>query len=219
MGRIRLAAEFGSICQAGRHAPAATVDHDHRTALVGPVVPQPQLLEAIASGQSFAPYCPRRGRRVARPVHRSGACPADRAGRHHQRRDTALFAGAARYLLRRRSFTGDDAVPASRRRATVRIGIAVAAISALLGVFSGVRPTTLISTYWIRPTALTWIERNYGHAIARAYAGHTTPHNPTDAYTRATVTELAGALSALTNEPHPLACTDPGGAAARSRRF
>jgi integrase len=29
-----------------------------------------------------------------------------------------------------------------------------------------------ISIHWIRHTTLTWVERNYGHGIARAYAGH-----------------------------------------------
>ena len=30
-----------------------------------------------------------------------------------------------------------------------------------------------ISTHWIRHTILTWVERNFGYAVARAYAGHT----------------------------------------------
>ena len=32
--------------------------------------------------------------------------------------------------------------------------------------------TQQISTHWIRPTILTWVERNFGYAVARAYAGH-----------------------------------------------
>jgi transposase len=32
--------------------------------------------------------------------------------------------------------------------------------------------TQQISTHWIRHTTLTWVERNFGYAIARAYAGH-----------------------------------------------
>jgi hypothetical protein len=30
-----------------------------------------------------------------------------------------------------------------------------------------------ISTHWIRHTTLTWVERNFGYAVAHAYAGHT----------------------------------------------
>jgi integrase len=33
--------------------------------------------------------------------------------------------------------------------------------------------TQQISTHWIRHTTLTWVERNFGYAVARAYAGHT----------------------------------------------
>ena len=33
--------------------------------------------------------------------------------------------------------------------------------------------TQQISTHWIRHTTLTWVERNFGYAIAKAYAGHT----------------------------------------------
>jgi hypothetical protein len=56
---------------------------------------------------------------------------------------TAVLAGAAWYLLRRRDFAGADTMPAGRRRATVRIGIAVACVAGLLGGFSGVGPTAL----------------------------------------------------------------------------
>ena len=34
-----------------------------------------------------------------------------------------------------------------------------------------------ISTHWIRHTILTWVERNFGYAVARAYAGHTDSGN------------------------------------------
>jgi len=33
--------------------------------------------------------------------------------------------------------------------------------------------TQQISTHWIRHTTSTWVERNFGYAVARAYAGHT----------------------------------------------
>ena len=35
--------------------------------------------------------------------------------------------------------------------------------------------TQQISMHWIRHTTLTWVERNFGYAVARAYAG---PHRP-----------------------------------------
>jgi integrase len=68
--------------------------------------------------------------------------------------------------------------------------------------------TQQISTHWLRHTTLTWVERNFGYAIARAYAGHTAidSHAGTTAtYVRATLPEVAAALAALTSEPHPVA--------------
>ena len=48
--------------------------------------------------------------------------------------------------------------------------------------------TQQISMHWIRHTTLTWVERNFGYAVARAYAGHTdsgsdepAPRRPTSA--------------------------------------
>ena len=64
-----------------------------------------------------------------------------------------------------------------------------------------------ISMHWLRHTTLTWVERNFGYAIARAYAGHSENGGDvgtTATYVKATLQEIAGALSALTNEPHPL---------------
>ena len=70
-----------------------------------------------------------------------------------------------------------------------------------------------ISTHWIRYTTLTWVERNFGLAVAHAYAGHTDSAGDTGTvkmtYVRATLAEVAAALAALTGEPHPLA--EPGG--------
>jgi integrase len=66
--------------------------------------------------------------------------------------------------------------------------------------------TQQISTHWIRHTTLTWVERNFGYAIARAYAGHTDSGSETGAtatYVRASLAEVAAALAALTGEPHP----------------
>jgi integrase/recombinase XerC len=68
--------------------------------------------------------------------------------------------------------------------------------------------TQQISTHWIRHTTLTWVERNFGHAIAREYAGHSDSggdSGATSTYVRASVHEVAAALAALTGEPHPLA--------------
>jgi integrase/recombinase XerC len=65
-----------------------------------------------------------------------------------------------------------------------------------------------ISTHWLRHTTLTWVERNFGYAVAHAYAGHTdsaADAGTTSTYIRASVQEVAAALAALTGEPHPLA--------------
>jgi hypothetical protein len=70
--------------------------------------------------------------------------------------------------------------------------------------------TQQVTTHWIRHTTLTWVERNFGYAVARAYAGHTGSGDAgaTSTYVRATVPEVAAALAALTGEPHPLATTE-----------
>jgi integrase/recombinase XerC len=71
--------------------------------------------------------------------------------------------------------------------------------------------TQQISTHWIRHTTLTWVERNFGYAVARAYAGHTesgSDAGATSTYVRASLSEVAAALAALTGEPHPLAEPD-----------
>jgi integrase/recombinase XerC len=69
--------------------------------------------------------------------------------------------------------------------------------------------TQQISTHWLRHTTLTWVERNFGYAVACAYAGHTyNAHAGTTAtYVRASLPEIAAALAALTGERHPLAAT------------
>lgn len=71
--------------------------------------------------------------------------------------------------------------------------------------------TQQVSTHWIRHTTLTWVERNFGYAVAREFAGHVgkSDAGTTTTYVRATIEEVAAALAALTNEPHPLA---PSGA-------
>lgn len=67
--------------------------------------------------------------------------------------------------------------------------------------------TQRVSTHWLRHTTLTWVERNFGYAVAHAYAGHTDSSRDgaaTTTYVRANVDEVATALAALTGEPHPL---------------
>jgi integrase/recombinase XerC len=71
--------------------------------------------------------------------------------------------------------------------------------------------TQQISMHWIRHTTLTWVERNFGYAVARAYAGHTDgggEAGATSTYVRANLSEVAAALAALTSEPHPLATSE-----------
>ncbi|WP_238005815.1 tyrosine-type recombinase/integrase [Dactylosporangium sp. AC04546] len=65
-----------------------------------------------------------------------------------------------------------------------------------------------VSTHWLRHTTLTWVERNFGFAVAREFAGHAEGGNDagsTTTYVRATIHELAAAVAAMTGEPHPLA--------------
>ncbi|HEX4063686.1 MAG TPA: site-specific integrase [Streptosporangiaceae bacterium] len=70
--------------------------------------------------------------------------------------------------------------------------------------------TQQISTHWIRHTTLTWVERNFGYAVAHAYAGHTDSggDGATSTYVTASQSEVTAALAALTGEPHPLATTE-----------
>ncbi|MEV5650528.1 tyrosine-type recombinase/integrase [Nocardia sp. NPDC052254] len=63
-----------------------------------------------------------------------------------------------------------------------------------------------VTMHWLRHTTLTWVERTFGYAVARAYAGH---HGkgagPTATYVKANLLEVAAAVAVLTGEPHPLA--------------
>ncbi|MFI5843913.1 tyrosine-type recombinase/integrase [Catenuloplanes sp. NPDC051500] len=67
--------------------------------------------------------------------------------------------------------------------------------------------TQEISTHWLRYTTLTWVERHFSYAVARAYAGHTGKSDigTTSTYVQADLGEVATALAALSNEDHPLA--------------
>jgi hypothetical protein len=55
----------------------------------------------------------------------------------------------------------------------------------------------------LRHTTLTWVERTFGYAVARAYAGHV-GNGTTATYVKASIHEVAAALAALTGEEHPL---------------
>nr|WP_308129508.1 site-specific integrase [Actinoplanes polyasparticus] len=68
-----------------------------------------------------------------------------------------------------------------------------------------------ISVHWIRHTTLTWIERHFSYAIARAFAGHAggSEAGTTATYVKATLQEIAQALATMTGEPHPVADMDP----------
>jgi hypothetical protein len=58
---------------------------------------------------------------------------------------------------------------------------------------------------------LPWVERNFGYAVAHAYAGHTDGGGEvsvTSTYVRASLGEVAAALAALTGEPHHLATSE-----------
>jgi integrase/recombinase XerC len=62
-------------------------------------------------------------------------------------------------------------------------------------------------------TTLTWVERQFGFAVAQAYAGHEDRGRGARSmaamatYVRAGLPEVATALAALTGEPRPLAIT------------
>jgi integrase/recombinase XerC len=65
-----------------------------------------------------------------------------------------------------------------------------------------------VTVHWLRYTTLTWVERNFSYAVARAYAGHVdvaATIGATATYVRAGIREVATALTALTGESHPLA--------------
>jgi integrase len=67
--------------------------------------------------------------------------------------------------------------------------------------------TQQVTTHWIRHTVLTWVERNFGFAVAQAFAGHEDHGRDGRAmatYVRAGLPEITSALVALTGEAHPL---------------
>jgi integrase/recombinase XerC len=68
--------------------------------------------------------------------------------------------------------------------------------------------TQAISAHWLRHTIITWVERTFGYAVARAFAGHGDSGGDvgsTATYIKADLAEIAAAVATLTGEPHPLA--------------
>jgi integrase/recombinase XerC len=68
-----------------------------------------------------------------------------------------------------------------------------------------------ISAHWLRHTVITWVERTFGYAVARAYAGHSETSGDigsTATYVKADLAEIATAVAALTDEDHLLASHD-----------
>ncbi|MGY2116554.1 tyrosine-type recombinase/integrase [Nocardia gipuzkoensis] len=70
-----------------------------------------------------------------------------------------------------------------------------------------------ISAHWIRHTTLTFVEREFGLSVARAYAGHEEGRRSsgptTFTYTKAGLLDVVEALMALTGETHPLLPAGP----------
>jgi ABC-2 type transport system permease protein len=123
-----------------------------------------QLLEAIASGQivrSVLPSTPFDAWHAmfTAPVHAGPIVQAIITSVGY----TVVFGSAAWWLLRRRDFAGGD-VPAAPRRTGVRIGLAVAVISAVLLALGGVGPTALTDT-----RLETAIASTFGHLAEVRY--------------------------------------------------
>ncbi|WP_280230910.1 site-specific integrase [Nocardia cyriacigeorgica] len=67
-----------------------------------------------------------------------------------------------------------------------------------------------VTVHWLRHTTLTFVEREFGEAVARRYAAHKDPGTTaTPIYTKASLVECAHALVAATGQPHPLTQNDP----------
>lgn len=63
---------------------------------------------------------------------------------------------------------------------------------------------TRVDAHTLRTTAIALVERVSSHEVARRFAGHA-EGNVTSHYARASIEEVAAAISHLTGEPHPLA--------------
>ena len=103
-----------------------------------------QLLEVVASGEivrAVLPSTPSEAWHAlfTEPVHAGPIVQAVVTSLGY----TAVFSGAAWWLLRRRDFAAPDAVPSRQRRTTLQIAIAVLAIGAVLGALGSAGPTDL----------------------------------------------------------------------------
>ncbi|NNH76028.1 site-specific integrase [Nocardia uniformis] len=62
-----------------------------------------------------------------------------------------------------------------------------------------------VTTHWLRHTTLTWVERHFGFAVARYFAGHDDKKaGSTVTYVKSNLLEIAAAVALMTGEPHPL---------------
>lgn len=65
-----------------------------------------------------------------------------------------------------------------------------------------------VSAHVLRHTAISAVGRCGGYPVAQAFAGHSPP-SITGRYMRASISEIATAIVALTGEAHPLATASP----------
>ncbi|MVU75876.1 tyrosine-type recombinase/integrase [Nocardia sp. ET3-3] len=62
-----------------------------------------------------------------------------------------------------------------------------------------------ITIHWLRHTTLTWVERHFGFAVTRQFAGHDDKEAGTTAtYVKSNLLEVGAAVAVMTGERHPL---------------
>ena len=138
--------------------------------------------------------CRRGGALALRPPRpRPGPVPGPAAG---EGRDGPLAAGLAHPDGPPRPARPGAARPAGRAAAALPNGKPITSrrYDHLWSASAGTCPgrTQQVSMHWIRHTTLTWVERNFGYAVARAYAGHTdcgSDAGATSTYVRASSTK------------------------------
>jgi ABC-2 type transport system permease protein len=101
---------------------------------------------------------------------------------------TAIFGGAAWYLLRKRAFAGSDAVPRVQRRATARIAVVAVIVLAVLAAVAGQGPTDLTASRLAASIAPT-----FGRLAVVRYQWQTGTPGDTTAPMSATCNRGAGA--------------------------